>query len=239
MRCSKVEKLLSDLHNGEASPRTEKAMLDHIAACPSCQETSRAYGEMMEMLAKAEPPELPPGFEGTLHMRLATENARATEVAKHKGWAWGRALRGGGLVLVGAAAVAAFFLLRQGPTAETAGTCPDTAAVAAADTTGPAVAVADLQVGEVAILTLTVDSSSEVRDAELEVVLPDGLALVGEGRELLEEKVVSWTTTLEKEQKHIRIPVQAQRPGTWRLVARARVDGQDVTSETNLRVSRA
>jgi len=243
MRCSKVEKLLSDLHNGELSPTAERAVLDHIAACPSCRETSEAYGEMMEMLAATEPPELPPDFEGTLHMRLATEHARATDAVAGAGWAWARMLRGGALVLVGAAAVTAFFLLRSGPAAESPGVCPDTGALAATDTdTGPAeaaLAAADLRVGEVAIVTLTVDGAAESRDAELEVVLPDGLALVGEGHQLLEEKVVTWTTTLGEDERQIRIPVQAQRTGTWRLVARARVGDQDVTTEANLRVSRA
>jgi len=237
MRCSKAQKLLSDLHNGELSPRNESAVQQHVTSCPVCYEMSAAYGEMMEMLAQAEQPELPPHFEGSLHQRLATENAYASQIAPKSSWALGGALRGGALVLVGAAAVAAFFLLRGAPEQESAGICPDSSAIAAADTAGVAVAAADLRVGEVAILTITVDGAAEARDAVLEVVLPDGLALVGEGRELLEEKVVTWTTTLGKGERHIRIPVQAKRPGNWKLIARAHVGGEDVTSETNLKVS--
>ena len=241
MRCSKVQKLLSELHNGELSPHVESSILDHIAACPSCRAASAAYAEMMEMLANAEKPELPAGFEGSLHVRLATENARASELAMHPHRSFAHILRSGALVLVGGAAMAAFFLLRSGPAPETAELCPAPTSVATAQpgVADGALAVADLEVGEIAILTLTFEGAAEVRDAELEVVLPDGLALVGEGRQLLEEKVVSWTTTIDERETQIRIPVQAQRPGTWRLVARARVGDQDVTSEADLRVSQA
>jgi hypothetical protein len=244
MRCKKVQGLLSDMHNGELAPRAERAVNEHLATCPACQKVSTAYAEMMEMLAEAEPPELPPEFEGSLHMRLAAEGAHAAQAEARSALGWRRALHSGGLVLVGAAAVAAVFWLRGAPERATPGICPDPAATAAADPAagpGEAVAVAahDLRVGEVAILTLTVDGATESRDAELEVVLPDGLALVGEDHQLLEEKVVTWTTTLAGDESHIRIPVQAKRPGTWVLVARARVGDEDVTSEARLRVSRA
>ena len=87
MRCSKAQKLLSDLHNGELSPRNESAVQQHIAGCVVCHEMSMAYGEMMEMLARAEQPELPADFEGRVHMRLATENAYASQVAARKAMA--------------------------------------------------------------------------------------------------------------------------------------------------------
>jgi len=244
MKCNKVQTLLSDLHNGELTPRAERSLNEHLAECVACQHVSAAYGEMMEMLASTEPPELPEEFEASLHMRLAMENATARQVESGSSFGWLRALKGAGLMLAGAAAVVAFFTLRGEPASESLGMCPETPAVAAADQArvpgADAVAAADqkMRVGEVAFLTLTVESSAEARAAELEVVLPDGLALVGEDYQIIKEKTLTWTTTLAKHEQHIRIPVRAERPGMWQLVARVRVGDTQFMSEAKLHVTR-
>ncbi len=226
MKCSKVQKLLSDWHNGELSPALDAAMAEHVDSCGPCREIAAAYDEMMTMLGEAEPPELPADFAATAHQRLVAEGTRQEPATASR---WGRWLpslvRGGAMVGVGALAVIAVMWWRGDTDRPAPATCETVATAEPAD--------ANLALGEIAMVTLTLDLDLD-QEVEVEVVLPDGLALLGENYDALPEKTVSFTTTHRGEP--IRLPVRAERPGNWVLVAHARADGRELTSETRLQV---
>jgi hypothetical protein len=96
----------------------------------------------------------------------------------------------------------------------------------------------EIALGQVSLLRLSIHATEARAGAELRIVLPDGLALVGEGAVALEERSLTWTADLQRGENVIRIPVKAERSGTFRLVARARSAGFETSAEAVLRVKR-
>jgi hypothetical protein len=94
-----------------------------------------------------------------------------------------------------------------------------------------------LQPGDIAVVTLLVHAQDAYPDATLEVVLPDGLALVGRGRVVYPEKHLRFTTALRPGLNRIRVPVRASRGGTWHLVARAHAGQHRARTSARLLVS--
>jgi len=248
MKCTQVQELLSDLHNGELPQRAEQKLHQHLQGCASCRRAEQELEEMLALMVRVEPPQLPDDFGASLHRGLAEEyqRTRAEPVGR---WAaarplWLRTLRGAALVFAGAAATA--LLLWLWPTAELAKPSESVkpSADVASDHPGrtrqskpPQSPSQELRLGQVAVLVLSIRADTAKRNARLNVVLPDGVALLGEGRKVLEEKRMTWRADLTPGENVIRIPVQARRVGTWRLVARAQSAGFHATTETRLVVT--
>jgi anti-sigma factor RsiW len=250
MKCTKARELLSDGHNGELDSRAAAELERHLGGCAACREAAAQLDETMALLGAMPPPALPGGFGVAMHERLIAEGQRlpteaAPEPASHRpGWAV--LLGGAGLVAAGAAAVLLVWWATSVPR-PVAPACPAPGhaarppdrASAAGVATRPQGETRRLRVGQVAVLVLSIRAEAGHADARLQVVLPDGVVLLGEGARALEEKRMEWTASLVRGENEIRIPVRAQRVGTWRLVARARAAGLRTASEARLVVTRS
>jgi hypothetical protein len=252
MNCSKARESLSDQHNGELSPRAEEGLRAHLGQCAACRAVEQEHGEMMDLMARAQAPALPPDFGATLHQRLVEENTREpveNERTWRGGWPlWLRVARSVGLVATGAAVVLLFLWLRPAPTTDRAAgstwsppttaprpMTPDRVAVKSVPRPAPA---QKLRLGQVAVLVLSIRADTDRPNARLQVLLPDGLVLLGEGHQELEEKLMTWRADLVSGENVIRIPVRAHSVGVWRLVARAHAAGFQSQTETRLVVSK-
>lgn len=248
MRCTQVQGLLSDLHNGELSLRKAQRLRGHLRDCAACRRAEQELEELLTRMARVEPPRLPEDFSASLHRRLAEENQR-TGPEPGQRWAaarplWLRTLRGAALVFAGAAGAA--LLLWVWPTAELSGahhsvstpTQPPGHSARAVAPTSEAPSQ-HLRLGQVAVLVVSIRADTAKSNANLNVVLPDGVALLGEGHKVLEERRMTWRADLAPGDNVIRIPVQARRAGTWLLVARAQSEGFHATAETRLVVTKS
>jgi len=206
---------------------------------------------MMPLLGSWSSPPLPDGFAESLHERLVNEGqdqplVEMPECAVARPL-WASALWAGGLMAAGAAAVLLILWVGVSPAPRPPVRCPAPGQVQrarvvtpnAAIVTNPPDSARRLRVGQVAVLVLSIRAESRHTDARLLVVLPDGVTLLGEGAKALEEKRMEWTASLNRGDNEIRIPVRAQRVGTWRLVARARAAGFRTVSEARLVVTRS
>jgi hypothetical protein len=256
MKCSKARESLSDQHNGELSPRAEEGLRAHLGQCAACRAAQQEHGEMMDLIARTEAPALPPDFGATLHQRLVEENTREpveNERTWRGGWPlWLRVVRNAGLVATGAAMVLLFMWLRPTPVTDRAAgstgsppiteprpLTPDRVAVKSVPRPAPRPAPAqELRLGQVAVLVLSIRADTDRPNARLQVLLPDGLVLLGEGYQELEEKLMTWRADLVSGENVIRIPVRAHSVGVWRLVARAHAAGFQSQTETRLVVSK-
>ncbi len=251
MRCTKARELLSDRHNGEISPRSAEALWHHLTKCAACRSAAEELEEMLQLLGSNPPPSLPENFGEALGERLVAEGQnrpfeKRPEPAAARP-AWVSALRGAGLVAAGGAAVLLIVWATASPRTsipvrcETPGHVQGTAAMA--PTTGVATTPPDsarrLRVGQVAVLVLSIRAEARHDDARLQVVLPDGVTLLGEGATDLKEKHMEWRALLVPGENEIRIPVRAKRVGRWRLVARAHASGFRAVSEARLVVTRS
>lgn len=256
MKCSKARQSLSDQHNGELSPRAERGLTAHLGQCACCRAAEQEHDEMMDLIARADAPALPPDFGAALHQRLVEENTREP-VEKQPAWRgawplWLRAIRGVGLVATGAAAVLLILWLRPAPATQ-----PDVESTARSRTGEPRrkpprrvasgrvpvptprpAPTQKLRLGQVAVLVLSIRADTDRPNARLQVLLPDGLVLLGEGYQELEEKLMTWRADLVSGENVIRIPVRARSEGVWRLVARAHAAGFQSQTETRLVVSK-
>jgi hypothetical protein len=248
MKCTKARELLSDRHNGDLSPRSAERLRRHLAGCAACWEAAGEIEEMMQLIGSSEPPALPEGFGEALHERLAAEGqdqplVATPEPAKARP-VWARALQGVGLVAAGAAAVLLIVWATSSPRPSAPVRCPTPGHAKLSPTMAPNIGIAasppaSVRVGQVAVLVLSIRANARYTDARLQVVLPDGVTLVGEGARDLQEKSMEWTASLSPGNNEIRIPVRARRVGTWRLVARARASGFRTASEVRLVVTRS
>ena len=250
MRCETLRELFSDWHNGELGPEEEERLERHLESCAACEQAAQEFAQMMSLIAAAEPPTLPSDFRAVLHERLMAEAQHPALVPK-PAWPadqtpWLRVVKGAGLVLAGAAAMLLVFWLsgpRTKPSAPRA-SANDTVAISRSPAVrGMAVDPAPksaqrLRVGQVAVLVLTIRADVRTPNARLQIVLPDGVALLGEGHKEIEEKTMTWSATLKPGDNEIRVPVRARRSGSWRLVARARATGFRTSSETRLMITR-
>jgi hypothetical protein len=235
MKCEKAQKLFSEWHNGELSARVESALEAHVESCVFCQQIAGAYDEMMTMLGAAEEQPLPADFDDAVHNRLVAANVAGPLKSSAATW-WRPTLRGSALVAAGAVTVALLFWLRSDPGAAAPALC-ETPATSEHPSASDELAAHDIDLGAIAVVTLDITTTTAGEEIEFEIILPDGLVLVGEGFTPLREKVVTWTVSVAQAGDPIRIPVRAERLGDWVLVARARSGDAEVTSQTRLRVT--
>ncbi len=237
MKCNKAQKLFSEWHNGELPARVESAVEAHVDGCAFCQQIAGAYDEMMTMLGTAEEQALPADFDRAVHERLVVANAAGPLESATVTW-WRPTLRGSALVAAGAVTVALLFWMRGDATTVAPAVC-EAPTDSPSSTAGDELAAHNIDLGEIAVVTLDITTTTAGEEIEFEVILPDGLVLVGEDYTPLREKVVTWTVSVAQAGEPIRIPVRAERLGDWVLVARARSGDAEVTSETRLRVTPA
>ncbi len=233
MNCQHAQQKLAIWDLGELSPRQARALETHLERCPDCREAQQGHAALAGWLTEYQPPALPDGFEKELHQRLTEARPHQPAPAREPG-ALTSAGRGAALaagLLAAGIAIGALGLwaLRPGPEPAPApaplspstvshrapGHAPPLSMAPAAGRAFP------VRQGDIAVVTLLVHARASHPNATLEVVLPDGLALVGKGRVVYPEKQLRWTTALRPGLNRIRVPVRASRGGTWHLVARA------------------
>lgn len=250
MNCNSTRRMLPLLDQGGLPPRRSEALMRHLDHCSACSLLRSEHEAVLSMLSGYQPPALPEGFTAQLRARLEAEPQRPCgddtrplpaldAEPRHL-----RALRALGLMAAGLVLGALGLWGTMRLTGEAShGTAPVSAslsaslsATASADETG---IEATLDLGQVAVVTLVLDALVHHPDAVLELVLPDGLSLVGEGLLTLEEKALRWTESLKPGENLIRVPVRAQRSGVWTLVARARSGENELTGTARLKVNRS
>lgn len=249
MKCTKARELLSDRHNGELEPRASEGLTRHLKGCAACRGAAGELDEMLALMGAAPSPGLPPGFADGLHDRLVAEGRDAPADLAPEPAAlrspWGSAVRGLGLAAAGAAAAVLVLWVASPSQPALSVRCPGPGHAATGAVKAPGTALASrsadrrMRVGQVAVLVLSIRAQGHHADARLQVVLPDGVSLLGDGARALEEKQMEWTATLSPGENEIRIPVRAQRAGTWLFVARARAAGFRSASEARLVVTRS
>ncbi|MCD6500183.1 MAG: zf-HC2 domain-containing protein [Deltaproteobacteria bacterium] len=235
MRCSKVRVLFSPLHNGELSLAARKEIQEHLESCDSCRKGHIEFLELMDILQGVDLPPLPDEFASGLGEKLRAQEAWVDEmlappvpaVRSVRRWALGP-----GLMAVGAAAAVVLLWLFGVFEERTSGVSPaDRSQVgqSIARKTAPSpkmpkivLELGKIEIDRVAVLTVTVWADAEMEDVEFSVTMPEGLAVVGDGREVFPEKVLSWRGRLRPGDNPIRIPVKALRAGRFVLSARAR-----------------
>lgn len=236
MNCKEAKRLLPTLDQGDLSPKRTAALRSHLDSCAPCRRLEAEYVDTLRLLSSYEAPPLPSGFGSQLHARLEAQvnappkNDTRPLPALEEEPRRRRALRA--LVTLAAGLAVGVFSTWgiQRATRHEAPRKGDAVRQAGPPST-------TLKLGQVAVVTLSLETTGHHPDAELEVVLPDGLGLVGEGLVNLEEKVLRWVEPLRPGTNLIRVPVRALRPGRWELVARARTAGRELGTKSRLQVS--
>jgi len=232
MRCEQVRENIALFELGELEGRSARQVEAHLADCAACRQAQAGHRDLAALLADYAPPALPTGFGAELRQRLQSEpprrasDAPAEAASEH---VWRRYGRAAALVAAGVVVGAlGLWLARPAPPAPV-----KRAPVASAP------APLRLHTGEVAVVTLVVHAKRQYAHADLEVVLPDGLALVGEGLGTYAEKQLRWTDRLHPGENEIRVPVMARHSGTWQVVARVRAGALRTRASARLVVTKS
>lgn len=240
MRCENYRLQLSERWNGELPDRAARELEAHLGRCGACREAAEGFTGMMADLGREPPPDLPPGFAAAVHAVLVESSRPSlraiTEPPPRPLLTVGRWALAASLLMALGAGVMALALWGSGRLGRGAGPAPG--AVASGASRPVAAPAEELALGQVRTLRLTIHATEARAGAELRIVLPDGLTMVGDGAVALEERQLTWTADLRQGENVIRIPVKAERPGTFRLVARARSAGFETSAEAVLRVKR-
>ena len=241
MKCPKARQIIPLLDQGGLSPRSDEALAAHLEGCQACRALKAEQEETMRLLSEYQSPPLPEGFGAMLRARLELEATGPRKMDTHPLPALEeeprprRILRAMSFLAAGLllGALATWGIQRamvaRSPSPERPSEERAQARLAPEQTT--------LTLGQVAVVTISLEARTEHPDAELEVVLPDGLSLVGEGLAELEEKVLRWAEPLQPGINLIRVPVKAIRPGYWQLVARAHSNGKELGASSRLEVT--
>lgn len=229
MKCHDVRDLLPELAGGELGPRQQARCEAHLSTCPSCRDELDGLRRAVSLLRSAgEAQEVPSGFAAALHRRLAAEPPPppASLLQRLRG-AIAERLRVGpalGLALSGALA-----LLVVVPTAAL---WPRAHPGAEAE---DAVAPFAVPQRRVAVVHLDFVTNEVVDDVEFEVRLPQGLAFISDGKPLAQD-TLRWSGSLKAGSNPIPLAVSGNRPGRYRIVARARAAGLAVDHDVVLQV---
>lgn len=251
MNCQQVRQRLALWDLGDLAPREARALEAHLERCPDCREAQQGHSALAECLTEYQAPALPDGFEDELHQRLTEARSPQPSLAREPGAPTrvGRpAALAAGLLAAGIAIGAlGLWAVRHRPgagpesaSAPSSQSMPSHRAFRHAPPLGmtPAARHAiSVRQGDIAVVTLLVYARTAHPNATLEVVLPDGLSLIGTGRVVYPEKQLRWTTALQPGLNRIRVPVRASRGGTWRLVARAHAGPHQARTSARLVVS--
>lgn len=242
MKCEQVHDWLPEYAGGELGPR-ERAQCDaHLPGCAGCQERLDGLEEALRLLQLAGRERAPAELGRGLHLRLVQEPApRASGWGRLRGWLEPLWRRGS---LVGAAAVgAAGMLLVLGGTGALSGGRGGVAVSREAGLTqGQAEAPAPFQVPtrRVAVVDLSFVTDQVIDGVEFEVTLPQELAFIdADAGKPLQERTLRWSGSLLPGGAPIRLPVSGSQPGRYRIVARARAQGLDLSHDVWLEVVRS
>jgi hypothetical protein len=135
-----------------------------------------------------------------------------------------------GGVLAGAAAFAIFFVLARPAPSRPAPVAP-AETVARGEVTPTFVVPA----AKVAVIKLAFAAEVDVADVDFEVTLPEGLAFWSRGQ-ALPERSFHWPGRLTAGENLFPVAVRSERPGLYRVKARAHVAGTVVENEILLEV---
>jgi len=170
------------------------------------------------------------GFSMGLHRRLveAGSPAPAGLFERFREWFSSSSWAPGSLAgaVVGAATFALFFTFIPPPPSQEGPTQIATASE---------VHVVSAQ--KVALIHFQFSADQDVRDVNMRVSLPEGLAFWADG-EMLEERSFAWVTDLRSGSNDVPIAVRGDSPGRYTVVASAVMDGQWVDHRVVLEVTK-
>lgn len=219
MRCEHVRDTLGELATGELRAQTAEEVAAHLETCPVCKREAAEMRATVETLRAVKLPTLPDGFDGKLRARL--EGAGRPEPGPAPLPEPRR--RGVPLpVVIGAVvavlAIAAALLSTGGPAPPRRRAMP--------------AATADISTSEPSKLRLTFTTETSVPDVEIRIAPPAGVRLTGAppgGELVIKRDLLAGDNTIP-------IEIQGEKPGAYRLVARAAIGGTEVIQEVYLQV---
>lgn len=228
MKCAQIREWLPELAGEELGPRERAACEAHLQGCAPCQERLAGLREAVGLLRAAGRQEAPPGFGAALHLRLAKEpppprplGARVLALFEPLRLdSWGR------LGALAGAAVAAVVLLAV---------LPQLRAPAPGPSGGEVAAPFQVPSRRVAVVHLDFVTDAVVDNVEFEVTLPQELAFISDGKPL-RDRTLRWSGSLSAGSNPIPLAISGNKPGRYRVVARARGEGVDVAHDVLLEV---
>jgi hypothetical protein len=131
-------------------------------------------------------------------------------------------------VLAGAATFALFALVFARPSSPE--TPPALAQAAAATTRGDVPPTFVVPPAKVAVIKLAFSADVDVEDVTFEVTLPEGLAFWSRGQALA-ERTFRWPGRLSVGENQFPVAVRGERPGLYRVRARAEIGGPNAAVE--------
>lgn len=200
----------------------------HLQQCPACTERLEQLAEAVSLLRRAGQEAVPAGFRAALHQRLLAEppprrplSARCAELLERL--RLDSAPRLGMLASAAAAAVvlAMVSVDRQRNVPEPA--------------VGEVAAPFQVPSRRIAVVHLDFVSNMEIDNVQFEVTLPQELAFISDGKPVA-QRTLQWSGSLSPGSNPVPLAISGSKPGRYRIVARARGDGVEVTHDVLLEV---
>jgi anti-sigma factor RsiW len=229
LTCEHVRGSLGELATGELRAQTAEEVQAHLATCPVCKQQAAEMTATLQTLRAIKAPVLPDGFDDKLHARLAAagppdpappprsapEAVTVPPPSRRRGLPLPVII--GGLVCAGA--IAAALLLSGG------GGGVQRRAMPAAS--------ANISMSAPSNLLLVFSADAPHAGVEITVTAPPGVRL--EGAQKPGELVLR--RDLRPGENEIGFAMQGEKPGSYRMLARATIGGVEVTQEIYVQVT--
>lgn len=222
MDCKELKEISSYYLENSLEPAVKQELEAHLGSCSGCQKELAEMKKILDILHAVAEKELPADFTSQLHRRLL-------EVQQANSWTgrikerindWfsiNNLLRpvpvgvfATFLVLVGIFYYVREIAVNPSPVIMlTQGTDP--AALASFSNIN---ASGNLKLEESAILRFKLNSSKALEGVNIEIELPEGLSLAGNGNA---DRSVSWQGNLEKGENIILVKVKGKKEGVWEV----------------------
>ncbi len=251
MRCQRVRNELALMALQGLDSAELQRVKRHLADCDACRVALREHEFLAGLLAHYVPPRLPGDFSARLHARLVTQGNHqdsdelCDQGQGNAGLRWKMAamfVLGALLGALGAYAVSGRGDRRSGDGTGLSRTLIQQREILSlgGDEVPDRKSGVALKKGQDAVVELEFFWTGPETDVELQLVLPEGLALLGPGRVVFPEKRLTVRRRLVPGMNRVLLAVQATRVGMWVLAATARVHGESSRrSEARIRVLEA
>ncbi len=210
--CARIVELLSDLLSRELTPEERRAIDQHCAVCPECENSRRALHAARTLLREHRPDDdaVPGDLRAALHRRLIEERAAREKEAKRP--LFGRPVR----ALLGAAACAFLFLL---------GYLTFTALPEQTAEEGVVLSRSVVNAKEPLTIRLTYTAERPLADVAVTIRLDDGIVFHTDDTRFRDLREYEWKGALKAGTNEIPFVVEVRRTGTRTIHTTAEFDG--------------
>ena len=206
MTCKELNDTLDDFLDGRLAEARRAVLEEHIAACANCRGTVAAARRLNALLKEYGETDVPIPDTAYFDQALAKAAHSGTRRERQRYW-----LKGFGTAVAAGVALLAIGILFLGS--------PDLPDVE------PRVPSVTMALEEPRTVNLVFASASNLVDATLTVVLPDGLEIAGfEG-----QREISWVTSLKEGRNVLPLKLIATSPRGGELLATLRHEDDDRT----------